>query len=137
MLSPEMKKQLREILGFVIALGLVQLCVFFILGRTAIEVPFLKALAGTAAGCAVAMLNMLLLAIGIERAVDKGEKAAQAAMSGGYMLRLAVIAVYVFAVIKLPGVFSVWAAIIPLTFTRIAIMMITLKNASRKGGGDK
>ena len=137
MLSPEMKKQLREILGFVIALGFVQLCVFFILGRTMAEVPFLKALAGTAAGCAVAMLNMLLLAIGIEKAVDKGEKAAQAAMSGGYMLRLAVIAVYVFAAIKLPGIFNVWAAIIPLTFTRIAIMIINLKNAGTKGGDNK
>ena len=134
MLSPEMKKQLREILGFVLAFGFVQLCVFFILGRTAVEVPFLKALAGTAAGCAVAMLNMLLLAIGIEKAVDKGEKGAQSARGGGYMQRLAVIAVYVFAAIKLPGVFNVWAAIIPLTFTRIAIMIINLKNAGRKAG---
>lgn len=134
MLSPEMKKQLREILGFVALFGFVQLCVFFILGRTAIDVPFLKALAGTAAGCAVAMLNILFLAIGIEKAVNKGEKGAQAAMGGGYMLRLAVIAVYVFAVIKLPDAFNVWAAIIPLTFTRIAIMIINLKNAGIKGG---
>ena len=137
MLSTEMKKQLREILGFVLALGFVQLLVFFILSRTAVEIPFLRALAGTAAGCAVAVLNMLFLAIGIEKAVEKSEKGAQAAMGGGYMLRLAVIAVYVFAVIKLPGVFNVWAAIIPLTFTRIAIMIINLKNAGRKAGGDK
>ena len=135
-MTPQMKKQLKEIGLMILALGVLQLVVFALLTR-AMNSYFLRCLAGTAAGCAVAFISMVMLAIGIEKAVDKGEKGAQAAMSGGYMLRLAVIAVYVFAVIKLPGVFNVWAAIIPLTFTRIAITIITLKNAGRKGGGDK
>ena len=135
-MSPEMKKQLKEIFGFVIAFGFLQLCVFFILGLGAVQVPFLKALAGTAAGCAVAMLNIILLAVGIERAVGRGEKSAQAAMGGGYMLRLAVIAVYVFAMIKLPGAINLWAAIIPLVFPRIAILLINLKNSGKTDGGE-
>lgn len=134
-MSPEMKKQLKEIAGFVIALGFLQLCVFFILGRATMDAAFLKALAGTLAGCAVAMLNILLLAAGLERAVEKGEKGAQLSMGSGYLLRLAVIAVYVFAAIKLPGIFNIWAAIVPLVFPRIAIMIITFKKSKQGGEG--
>ena len=137
-MTPEMKKQLKEIGLMVLALGVLQLGVFALLTRT-MNLYFLRCLAGTAAGCAAAMLSMVMLAVGIERAVDKGEKGAQAAMSGGYILRLAVVAVYVFAAIKLPGIFNIWAAVIPLVFPRLAIMIINLKNSKSndQGGGDK
>lgn len=135
-MTPEMKKQLKEIGQMVLALGVLQLGVFAVLSR-AINLYFLRCLAGTAAGCAVAMLSVVMLAIGIERAVEKSEKAAQSAMSSGYILRLAVVAVYVFAAIKLPGIFNIWAAVIPLVFPRLAIMIINLKNSkSQSQGGD-
>ncbi len=135
MLSPEMKKQLREIFGFVLAFGFVQLMAFlayYAYSRAGLPAGFLRALAGTAAGCAAASLNLLFMALGIERAVEKGEKRAQASMASGYMLRLAAMAVYVFAVIKLPSVFNLWAAVIPLVFPRAAIAIINLKKV---GGG--
>ena len=137
-MTPQMKKQLKEIAGLILALGVLQLGVFAFLTR-AMNLYFLRSLAGTAAGCLIAVISMVMLAVGIENAVDKGEKGAQAAMSGGYMLRLAVTAVYVFAVIKLPGIFNIWAAVIPLVFPRIAIMIINLKNSKSQsqGGGDK
>ena len=135
-MTPQMKKQLKEIAGLILALGVLQLGVFAFLTR-AMNLYFLRSLAGTAAGCLIAVISMVMLAVGIENAVDKGEKGAQAAMSGGYMLRLAVTAVYVFAVIKLPGIFNIWAAVIPLIFPRLAIMIINLKNSkSHKQGGD-
>lgn len=135
-MSPEMKKQLKELGAMILALGILQLGVFAILSRF-VSVFFLRCLAGTVAGCAVSVLSMVLLGIGIERAVDKGEKKAQASMGGGYMLRLAVVAVYVFAVIKLPAIFNIWAALIPLLFPRLAVMIINLKNGKKQGGGDK
>ena len=135
-MTPEMKKQLKEIAGMVLALGVLQLGVCAVLTR-AFNSLFLRCLAGTAAGCVIAMISMVMLAVSIERAVDKGEKGAQAAMSGSYILRLAVVAVYVFAAIKLPGIFNIWAAVIPLVFPRLAIMIINLKNSKSKGGGDK
>ena len=135
-MTPQMKKQLKEIGLMILALGVLQLGVFALLTR-AMNSYFLRCLAGTAAGCAVAFISMVMLAIGIEKAVDKGEKGAQASMSGGYILRLAVTAVYVFAMIKLPGIFNIWAAVIPLLFPRLAIMAINLKNSkSQKQGGD-
>ena len=135
-MTPQMKKQLKEIAGLIFALGVLQLGVFAVVTRT-INTYFLRCLAGTGAGCFMGLLSIVMLAISIENAVDKGEKGAQAAMSGGYMLRLAVVAVYVFAVIKLPGIFNVWAAVIPLIFPRLAIMIINLKNSkSQKQGGD-
>ena len=127
-MTPQMKKQLKEIGLMILALGVLQLGVFALLTR-AMNLYFLRCLAGTAAGCLIAVLSIVMLAVGIENAVDKGEKGAQAAMSGGYMLRLAVTAVYVFAVIKLPGIFNIWAAVIPLIFPRLAIMIINLKNS--------
>ena len=137
-MTPQMKKQLKEIAGLIFALGVLQLGVFALLTR-AMNQYFLRCLAGTAAGCVIAVISMVMLAVGIENAVDKGEKGAQAAMSGGYMLRLVVTAVYVFAVIKLPGIFNIWAAVIPLIFPRLAIMIINLKNSKshRQGGDDK
>ena len=131
-----MKKQLKELVTMILALGVLQLGVFAVLSRF-FSFFFLRCLAGTAAGCAVSALSMVLLALGIERAVDKDGKKAQASMGGGYMLRLAVVAVYVFAVIKLPGIFNIWAALVPLVFPRLAVMAINLKNNKKQGGGDK
>lgn len=135
-MSPEMKNQLKELMGFILALGVLEVGVCAILAGT-VSVHFLRCLAGAAAGSAVSVISMIMLAVGIERSVDKGEKKAPASMGGGYMLRLALVAVYVFAVIKLPGVFNVWAAIVPLLFPRLAVMAINLKNNKKQGGGDK
>ena len=135
-MSPEMRKQLKELAGFILAMGVLQTGVCAILAGT-VNAPFLRCLAGTAAGCFVSILSMVLLAVGIERAVDRGEKKAQASMGGGYMIRLAVVAVYVFAVIKLPAVFNIWAALIPLVFPRLSVMAINLKNNKKQGGADK
>lgn len=126
-MSPEMKKQLKEIAGMILALGILEAGVCALIAR-GFGPFFLRCLAGDAAGCAVAFFGMLMLAVSIERAVEKSEKAAQTAMSGGYLLRLAAVAVFVFAVIKLPKVFNVWAAVVPLIFPRLAIMLINLKN---------
>ncbi len=135
-MSPEMKKQLKEIIGFILAFGVLEVGVCAVLSGT-LSFSFLRCLAGAAAGCAVGALSMVMLAFSIEKSVAKGEKGAQASMGGGYMLRLAVIAVYVFAVIKLPGIFNIWAALIPLLFPRLAVMAINLKNNKKQGGGDK
>lgn len=135
-MNPEMKKQLREIIGLVLALGVLQavVCALIAGGFGGL---FLRCLAGTAAGCLIAALSMVLLALSIEKAVDKGEKGAQSSMGLSYILRLAVIAVYLFAVIKLPGIFNIWAAAVPLVFPRLAVMAINFKNSKKQGGGDK
>ncbi len=132
MLSPEIKKQVKTISAAVLAMGLVQLGVFLVLSFTA-QVSFAKALAGTAAGCLAAVLNLVLLAVSVEKSVAKSSRGAQAHMTLAYMGRLLLTAAEVIAVIKLPGIFNLWAAVIPLVFPRIAIMLINFKS-KRKGG---
>ncbi len=133
MLSPGTKKQIRDISSFVLVLGLVQAVIFIILSLNT-KLTLLQGLAGTAVGCLLAVLNLLLLGISVEKSLKKGEKNAQAYMSITYMGRLLLTAVLLIAVIKLPGIFNLWAAVIPLVFPRIAILIINLK--SKNKGGD-
>lgn len=132
-MNPQLKKQVSEILAAILVMGLVQLAVFFVIGRFT-EAAFLPALLGTLAGCLPASLNIVLLARNIEKSVEKNEKGAQYSMSIGYMLRLVLTAAVIFAAIKLPQLFNVWAAVIPLLFPRLAIAFINLK--SKKHGGE-
>ncbi len=134
MLNPQLKKQVGEILAAVAVMGFLQLAVFFVVGRF-VSVGFLSAFLGTLVGCLLASLNIILLARNIEKSVDKNEKGAQYSMSLGYMLRLALTAVVIFAAIKLPQLVNLWAVIIPLIFPRIAIMVINLK-FKKQGDGN-
>lgn len=133
MLSSELKKQVREILSIVLVLGVLQLLVFFVIGRFW-PIPFITALLGTVIGCLLASLNLFLLARNVDKSVEKDSKGAQYSMSLGYTLRLALTAVVVFAAIKLPQLLNLWAVIIPLVFPRTAIMLINFK--SKKQGGE-
>ncbi len=133
MLSPETKKQIGNISSIVLIFGLVQAVVFAVLSRVT-SVTLLQGLAGTVAGCLMAVFNLLLLGISVEKSLKKGEKNAQAYMSITYIGRLLITAALLIAVIKLPGIFNLWAAVIPLVFPRIAILIINLK--SKNKGGD-
>ncbi len=88
-------------------------------------VSFSKALLGTLLGYTLASLNFFLLALSVSGSVERGSRA------GGFMLvsytvRLGLIAAVIFAVIKLPTVFNLWAAVIPLLFPRAAITLLTI-----------
>lgn len=132
MLSDITKKQVKNITVFIAVLGLTELCVFFVLSCLK-ALSFLPSLAGTVAGCLFSALNFVLLAFSVEKSLKKGAKGAQAHMSLTYTGRLLLTAVFVFVVIKLPNIFNLWAAVIPLVFPRIAIMLMNFRNK----GGDK
>ncbi|MGN1098285.1 MAG: ATP synthase subunit I [Clostridia bacterium] len=132
MLSPELKQQVRSISAVVLILGAAELAVSLILSLIW-DISFLKALAGDVLGCLCAILNFYLLAKSVEKSLSKDVKGAQAHMSLTYMGRLLLTAAVVIIAIKLPRIFNLWAAVIPLIFPRVAIMLTNLKSKNKGG----
>lgn len=135
MLSPELKKQFNTISRVVLILGAAELGVFLVLSLV-FDISFLRALLADILGCAAAILNFYLLARSVEKSLEKGSKGAQAHMGLSYMGRLALVAAMVIIAIKLPSIFNLWAAVIPLLFPRIAIMLTNLKSKSDVKGDE-
>lgn len=138
MLSPDLKKQVKSVCLCVLALGALEFAASFALSLF-FEVSLLRALAGDALGCFTAILSFYLLAVSVEKSVQKSSKNAQAFMSLTYMGRLALTAAAVMTAILLPKVFNLWTTVIPLVFPRLAIMLTKTrtKNESINEGDEK
>ena len=81
---------------------------------------------------AAGVLNFLLMGITVQKAVEKEEKAARAAMKVSQMYRTLFLLVVVIIGVVAPC-FNIWAVIIPLFFPRIAIAIRPiLDKAGRK-----
>ena len=125
MFLPEVKKQIVQIaLGALILSG-AELLVYLIIRRMSLSV-----LLGTLYGCAFTVLSFILLAYFVQKAVDKSENGAKAYMSGAYTLRLLLTAAMVVAAFKIPQI-NWLAAVIPLLFPRLIIMVLNLKGKIR------
>ena len=122
--SKEMLKNIRNVSVGVIILTAVMILVFAVIGK--FDMPVLW---GALLGCGFTIFNFFLLSISVQNAVTKSEKGAQGAMGVSYMIRLALTAAMVILAIKMP-VFNYVAAVIPLVFPRLIIMIL---NAGRKG----
>lgn len=89
---------------------------------------------GGAVGGLLAVLNFFLMAVGADLAADKAEaqdvKGGQALIRSSYILRLAVIAVVIFAFAK-SGLCNIFALVLPLIFTR---PILTIAHFFRKSG---
>ena len=78
-------------------------------------------LLGAAAGAIIATVNHLLLTLGVLAAAGKAEKqdvkGGQATIQASYILRLVVLFIILFALVK-SGLCNVISAVLPLAFTR-------------------
>ena len=85
-----------------------------------------KVLLGGIVGGAVAVGNFLAMAIGVSIAADKAEnqdvKGGQAVIKGSYALRIAVMALVLFAFAK-SGLCNVIALVVPLIFVRFTLTL--------------
>lgn len=125
MFLPEVKKQIAQITVGTLILGAAELLVYLIIRRLDLGVVF-----GTLYGCAFTVLSFILLAYFVQKAVDKSENGAKAYMSGTYTLRLLLTAAMVIAAFKIPQI-NWLAAVIPLLFPRLIIMILNLKGKIR------
>lgn len=121
----------------VIAIGQV-LCTGIMLGIFALLNKFDRSvLLGGLFGAVLAILNFFFMAIGAMLAADKAEnqnvKGGQATIHSSYMLRLALLFLVMFALVK-SGLCNVIALVLPLIFTR---PILTIGEFFRKSGDPK
>lgn len=118
----------------IIALGQT-ICVAVMIGVFALLGYFDRSvLIGGIAGGVLATLNFLFMAIGASLAADKAQeqnvKGGQALIQGSYMVRLVVLFIILFALVK-SGLCNVICAVLPLAFTR---PILTIAEFFRKSG---
>lgn len=121
-------REVKKVAIGVAALGAVEAVVILIVWH--LQVPMLL---GTLLGCFCAILNFFLTARAIQKNIDKPENEAKLAAMGNYYLRMILIAVIVFASIKLSWL-NVYTTVIPLLFPRLVITICGL--AAKKDGGE-
>ncbi|MEE1047087.1 MAG: ATP synthase subunit I [Clostridia bacterium] len=120
-------KETKYIGSWVVLLSAVMEAVFLVLGKWDYTVLLGNILTGIAG-----VLNFLLMGITVQKAVEKEEKAARAAMKVSQMYRTLFMLVVVIIGVVAPC-FNIWAVIIPLFFPRIAIAIRPiLDKAGRK-----
>ena len=126
MFLPEVKKQIMQIAAGTLILGAAELLVYLLVGQFDLQAVF-----GATFGCAFTILNFILLALSVQKAVDKTPTGAKAYMSGTYTLRLLLTAAMIIAAVRLPQ--TDWiAAVIPLLFPRMIIMALNLAGSKKK-----
>lgn len=130
MLIPELKGQVKSVLLTSLALSVICAAVFALLSLI-FRFSLLPCVLGVILGFAAAAVGFFVLALNVQRSVEKSSKGAQLSMGLGYILRLAIAGGVIFLAIKLPGLFNLWATAIPLVFPRLAIFII---NFTKKGG---
>lgn len=118
---------LGEMLGVALMVG-----IFALLGAFDASV-----LLGGVVGGVVAVVNFFAMAIGVNIAADKAEnqdvKGGQATIKASYILRLAVMALVLFAFAK-SGLCNIIALVVPLIFVRITL---TVSEFFRRKPGEK
>lgn len=125
MKSSNLYKEAFKVSIIIFLLGIIEIIVFsfFSLFRT-------EYIIGTLYGCLFTSINFFYLAYSVIKSTEKSENGAKAYMSATYSSRIFLTAVMIFIAAKVE-IINIWAAIIPLAFTRIAVFIVSILN--RKG----
>ena len=119
-------KDALKVSAVIFVLGIIEFIIFTLFMNFRTDI-----LIGTLYGCAFTSLNFFYLAYCVNRSVERDEKAAKAYMSATYTLRMLLTAVMIVIAAKVDIIY-LWAAIIPLAFTRIAVMIVQFLLKRRK-----
>lgn len=126
-LTPVVAENLKKIALLNLLLTAVENLVFLVIGFWGTDV-----LLGSLLGYGVSVLNFYLLGISVQKAMEKEPKQAQAYMQSTYNGRMGIETVACIIAFVVP-VFNGIAAVFPLIFTRISIMLIQAKEKNSKG----
>ena len=121
-------KETRYIAGITIILSILMEAAFLIIGMWCYNV-----LIGNILGAGVAVANFLLMGITVQNAVQKDEKDAASLMKVSQMLRNLMLLITALLAFLLPFI-NPAAAIIPLFFPRIAILLIPVRDRKISNG---
>ena len=117
-LDPVVKKETVFIAAWVLILCVLMNAVFLVLSQWNLTVLF-----GTLLGGSTAVLNFLLMGLTVQSAVTKDEKEAKTLIKTSQSLRLVMQLAAVVIAAAIPAAFHLWAAVIPLLFPRVAMMI--------------
>lgn len=109
--DPAIKRDIKYIALVVVILTVLMEAIFLIIGKWDLTVLF-----GGLLGAATATLNFVLMALGIQKSLEKEEKDAKSAMKVSHAMRMLMMAVICAIAALLPGVFNLAATVIPLLF---------------------
>ncbi len=121
-LDPVIKRETLYIGAWVLILSAIMQAVFLIIGKWDYTVLLGNLLTGSAS-----VLNFFLMALTVQRAVDKEEKDARGTMKASQALRNLMMFVIVVLGVLLPC-FNIWASIIPVFFPRISMLFRAMLN---------
>ena len=121
-LDPVIKRETLYIGAWVLILSAIMQAVFLIIGKWDYTVLLGNLLTGSAS-----VLNFFLMALTVQRAVDKEEKDARGTMKASQALRNLMMFVVVVLGVILPC-FNIWASIIPVFFPRISMLFRAMLN---------
>lgn len=121
-LDPVIKRETLYIGAWVLILSAIMQAVFLIIGKWDYTVLLGNLLTGSAS-----VLNFFLMALTVQRAVDKEEKDARGTMKASQALRNLMMFVVVVLGVLLPC-FNIWASIIPVFFPRISMLFRAMLN---------
>ncbi len=132
-IDPAIIRETRYIALFVLFLSAVMQGVFLIIGKWDLTVLF----GNLFIGCAV-ILNFFLMGLFVQKAVTQEPKDAKKTVKTSITLRNVMMFAFLALAVLLPGVFNIWASLIPVTFPRIAVFCSALfgknKDGSVQGG---
>ena len=114
-IDPTVKKETKYIAYWVFLLSVIMQAVFIVIGKwnyTVLLGNLLTAVAG--------VLNFFFMGITVQKALTKDEKAAKSTMRVSQLYRMLFLVVVVVVGVYAPC-FDMWAVLIPLFFTRIAV----------------
>lgn len=109
-------RETRYIAVWTLLLSILMQAVFLIIGRWSYTV-----LLGNVLTAVVSVLNFLLLGITVQRALEREPKDAKSLMKLSQALRMLLLLVTLAVGVALP-IFNTWATVIPVFFTRIALL---------------
>ena len=114
-IEPVIIKETKYIAACVAVMSVLMQSVFLIIGRWDYTVLF-----GNVLSASAAVLNFFLMGLTVQKAVSKEEKEAKTLMKVSQMYRMLLLLAVAVVGAALP-VFNLWAVIIPLLFSRVAL----------------
>lgn len=118
--SNDMRANIIKVSMGVLILTALMLVIFAVIKKFDITVLW-----GALLGCGFTILSFLMLSVSVQMSVDRSKNGAQGLMGISYTVRLMLTAAMVILAIKLP-VFNYIAAVIPLIFPRLVIMILNI-----------
>ena len=112
--DPIIKRDAKYIAMVVVILTVLMEVIFLIIGKWDVTV-----LLGGLLGAAAAMLNFWLMALSVQKSLEKEEKDAKGAMKVSHSMRMLMLVVVCAIAALLPGVFNLLATVIPLLFPSV------------------